>query len=126
VKKGDGPPLIRDGNRPEIAHYIAARHHHKAQFRMAGSPVAQYAASQAREGFLVGTSVGFSPIELALRRRLDFRTSDPTISTTSTVRNEGRPHEVSLAPTPAYFGRSGLRGRVHRRCGAGSQPDRGT
>ena len=60
-------------------------------------PVAVEAARKARDGFLTGLSVGFSPSEPGTLR--EWREDELYVT-----RTEARLLEVSLTPTPAYAG----------------------
>lgn len=72
------------------------------RFRIAMSGVAQYAASQARDGFLTGMSVGFSPVRSSWRYAPEWNPDLGPEYMDHVRRHEARLHEVSLTPTPAY------------------------
>lgn len=68
------------------------------------SPDAQRAARQARDGFLVGMSIGFQPIANEWTY-VDWEDWNPEAGVVDSVeRIEARLLEVSLTPTPAYAG----------------------
>jgi HK97 family phage prohead protease len=72
------------------------------RFKLAMSAVAQYAAQQARDDFLTGLSVGFSPIRSSWTYAAEFDPSRGPAFMDKVTRHEARLHEVSLTPTPAY------------------------
>lgn len=72
-------------------------------WRMDKSDEAERAVRMAAEGFLVGLSVGFTPIHSEWEMAEDWDPEDED-HMDRVVRTEARLHEVSLTPTPAYAG----------------------
>jgi HK97 family phage prohead protease len=73
-----------------------------AQFRLSTSAVAQVAGEHARDGFLTGMSVGFSPVRSTWRYAAQWNPDLGPDCMDWVTRHEARLHEVSLTPTPAY------------------------
>jgi HK97 family phage prohead protease len=73
-------------------------------WRLDDSAEAQRAARQARDGFLTGMSISFSPIESHWEANADWEDWDPNDPDTWDVvtRLRARLLETSLTPTPAY------------------------
>lgn len=74
-------------------------------WKLDGSDEAQRGARMARDGYLVGMSVGFSPIKSEWEMAEDWDPENEE-SMDRCTRVEARLHEVSLTPTPAYAGAS--------------------
>ena len=75
-----------------------------ARFRLAMTAVAQQAGQYARDDFLTGLSVGFSPIRSSWTYATEWDPERGPEHMDQVTRHEARLLEVSLVSTPAYQG----------------------
>ncbi len=73
-----------------------------ARFRLAMTAVAQQAGQYARDDFLTGMSVGFSPVRSSWSYAAEWDPERGPEYMDSVTRHEARLLEVSLVSTPAY------------------------